>query len=78
MLNTHVVWDGKYWYLSYAYETGTEPVKPREHGDTLGIELGIKNLAVVSDGTVFQNINYSKEVKKLEKRNSHNAACLRS
>ena len=71
VLNTHVVWDGKYWYLSYAYETGTEPAKPRKHGDTLGIDLGIKNLAVVSDGTVFQNINYSKEVKKLEKRKRH-------
>lgn len=57
VLNTRVVWDGKYWYLSYAYETGTEPPKPREHGDTLGIDLGIKNLAVVSDGTVFSNIN---------------------
>lgn len=71
VLNTRVVWDGKYWYLSYAYETGTEPAKPRKHGDTLGIDFGIKNLAVVSDGTVFSNINYSKEVKKLEKRRRH-------
>lgn len=71
VLNTHVVWDGKYWYLSYTYETGTEPAKPRKHGNTLGIDLGIKNFAVVSDGTVFSNINYSKEVKKLEKRKRH-------
>lgn len=71
ILNPHVVWDGKYWYLSYTYETGTEPAKPRKHGGTLGIDLGIKNLAVVSDGTVFSNINYSKEVKKLEKRKRH-------
>lgn len=71
VLDTHVVWDGKYWYLSYAYETGTEPTKPRKQGATLGIDLGIKNFAVVSDGTVFQNINYSKEVKHLEKRKRH-------
>ena len=71
VLNTRVIWDGKYWYLSYAYETGTEPAKPHKHGDTLGIDLGIKNFAVVSDGTVFSNINYSKEVKKLEKRKRH-------
>ena len=71
VLNTHVVWDGKYWYLSYTYETGAEPAKPRKHGDTLGIDLGIKNFAVVSDGKVFSNINYSKEVKKLEKRKRH-------
>ena len=71
ILNPHVVWDGKYWYLSYTYETETEPAKPRKHGGTLGIDLGIKNLAVVSDGTVFSNINYSKGVKKLEKRRRH-------
>ncbi|WP_297590006.1 transposase [uncultured Mobiluncus sp.] len=76
VLNTRVVWDGKYWYLSYSYETGTEPAKPRKHGATLGIDLGIKSLAVVSDGTVFSNINYSKEVKKLEKRKRHLQHCL--
>ena len=43
VLDIHVVWDGKYWYLSYTYETGTKPAKPREHGVTLGIDLGIKN-----------------------------------
>ena len=69
--NPHVVWDGKYWYLSYAYETGTEPAKPRKRGATLGIDLGIKNLAVVSDGRIYANVNYGKEVKKLEKRKRH-------
>lgn len=71
VLNTHVVWDGKYWYLSYTYETGTEPAKPRKHGGTLGIDLGIKNFAVVSDGRIYANANYGKEVKKLEKRKRH-------
>lgn len=68
ILNPHVVWDGKYWYLSYTYETGTEPAKPRKYGDTLGIDLGIKNFAFVSDGRIYANVNYRKEVKKLEKR----------
>ncbi|NMW49007.1 RNA-guided endonuclease InsQ/TnpB family protein [Mobiluncus curtisii] len=76
VLNPHVVWDGKYWYLSYAYETGTEPAKPRKHGGTLGIDLGIKNLAVVSDGRIYANVNYGKEVKKLEKRKRHLQRCL--
>lgn len=71
VLNPHVVWDGKYWYLSYAYETGTEPANPRKHGATLGIDLGIKNLAVISDGRIYANVNYGKEVKKLEKRKRH-------
>ena len=35
---------------------------------SIGIDLGIKDLAIVSDGSVYQNINKSKRVKKLEKR----------
>ena len=34
----------------------------------VGIDLGIKDLAVVSDGKVFNNINRSSGVKRLEKR----------
>ena len=32
------------------------------------MDVGIKDLAIVSDGTVFKNINKSKTVRKLEKR----------
>ena len=34
----------------------------------VGVDVGIKDLAIVSDGTVFKNINKSKTVRKLEKR----------
>ncbi|MCL1988701.1 MAG: transposase, partial [Firmicutes bacterium] len=33
----------------------------------IGIDLGIKELAVTSDGAVYENINNSKEVKRLKK-----------
>ena len=36
--------------------------------DGIGIDLGIKDLAVVSNGKKFKNINKSSKVKKLEKR----------
>ena len=36
--------------------------------DGLGIDLGIKNLAVCSDGTTYSNINQTKTVKKLKKQ----------
>nr|WP_293839016.1 transposase [uncultured Phascolarctobacterium sp.] len=36
--------------------------------DGIGIDLGIKDLAVVSDGKKFKNINKSSKVKKMEKR----------
>ncbi|MBM6691443.1 transposase, partial [Fusobacterium mortiferum] len=35
---------------------------------SLGIDLGLKDLAICSDGQVFKNINKTKKVKKLEKR----------
>ena len=34
----------------------------------VGIDLGIKDLAIVSNGQVFKNINKSSKVKRLEKR----------
>lgn len=34
----------------------------------VGIDLGLKNLAICSDGSVFQNINKTYNVRKVEKR----------
>ena len=45
--------------LESCYATPTEGI---------GIDLGVKDLAVVSDGRVFKNINKSSKVKRLEKR----------
>ena len=36
--------------------------------DGIGIDLGIKDLAIVSNGNTFKNINKSSKVKRLEKR----------
>lgn len=64
--NPHVSYDGKFWYLSVGY-----PVKKEEvelSGESLGIDLGIKSLAVCSNGRVYKNINKSARMKKLNKR----------
>ena len=34
----------------------------------LGVDLGIKDTAVCSDGRIFKNINKTKKVKKLKKK----------
>jgi len=34
----------------------------------VGIDVGIKKLAVCSDGNVYKNINKSSVVRKIEKR----------
>ncbi len=43
--------------------------KPAENcGEALGIDLGIKNLAVCSDGTIYPNINRTAKVRRLKKK----------
>ena len=66
-MNPHIFHDGKYWYISFAYEV---PDCYRENTSDLviGIDLGIKDLAVLSNGTVYPNINKSKEVRRLKKK----------
>ncbi|MBR4546087.1 MAG: transposase [Oscillibacter sp.] len=43
-----------------------ESVKPKTKG--IGVDLGIKSFAVVSDGREFPNINHTRKVRKLEKK----------
>lgn len=66
-----ISFDGKFWYLSVSFET--KRIDVRLTDDKLGIDLGIKELAVVSnqDGTVvkkYHNINKTYEVKRLERK----------
>ncbi len=44
----------------------SEPIKPETEG--IGVDLGIKSFALVSDGREFLNINQTRKVKKLEKK----------
>ena len=63
--NPHISFDGKYWYLSVGYEVPEQQEKLT--GESLGIDLGIKDLAICSNGKVYKNINRSHEVRRLEK-----------
>lgn len=62
----HISFDGKYWYLSLSYPVESKQVKLTD--ESLGIDLGVKELAVCSNGKVFKNINKTKKVKKLKKK----------
>ena len=64
--NPRVSFDGKYWYVAAGIEQ--EPEKPELTGEVIGIDIGIKELAVCSNGMVFKNINKSITVRKTEKR----------
>ena len=56
---------GKY-YVSILVETEHKELAHTNHN--IGIDLGIKDLAICSDGNKYKNINKTKKVKKLEKQ----------
>ena len=58
---------GRY-YVSVLVELPEPNITNNNSNIGIGIDLGIKDLAIVSDGSVYQNINKSKKVKRLEKR----------
>ena len=64
--NPRISYDNKYWYLSVGIEQ--EEIQEELTDASLGIDLGLKNLAICSDGTVYKNINKTCTVKKIEKK----------
>ena len=64
--NPRISFDSKYWYLSVGVEQAQQPIELTD--ETIGIDMGIKDLAVCSNGIVIKNINKTAKVRKLEKR----------
>lgn len=64
----HISFDGKYWYLSYAENVDTQVTNLPESTEGIGIDLGIKTLATVSDGTTVPNIKTFRRIHILTKR----------
>ena len=64
----NISFDGKYWYLSYTEDVETKVQNLPDYSDGIGIDLGIKTLATVSDGTIVPNIKAFRRVRILNKR----------
>ena len=64
----NISFDGKYWYLSYTEDIETQVANLPDYTDGIGIDLGIKTLATVSDGTSVPNIKTYRRVRILNKR----------
>lgn len=62
--NPRISHDGKYWYISLGIEVENDNTELTT--ESIGIDVGIKELAVCSNGMVFKNINKTKEVKRLK------------
>ena len=62
--NPRVTFDGINFWLSVSIEVEDSTEIPMSEG--IGIDLGVKDLAICSDGVTYKNINKTKEVKRLE------------
>ena len=64
--NPRVTFDGLNWWISVGIECERSTEMPTNQG--IGIDIGIKDLAVCSDGKTYPNINKTAKVKKLKKK----------
>ena len=65
-MNPRISFDGLNWWISVCVDF--PDCKEELDDDGVGIDLGIKDLAICSDTNTYKNINKSQTVKKLEKR----------
>ena len=65
-MNPRFTCDGLHWYVSVSIEV--PDTFNNATNDGVGIDLGLKDLAICSDGNKYPNINKTQRVKKLEKR----------
>ena len=65
-MNPRFTYDGLHWWLSVSIETDDNTDISTSEG--IGIDLGLKDLAICSNGNTYKNINKTNKVKKIEKR----------
>lgn len=70
-VNPRITYDGKFWYLSVGYKVEQKQVKLTDN--KIGIDLGLKDLAIISNADnsyckKYRNINKGYKVRLLEKR----------
>ena len=64
--NPRIKYDGLNWWITVGIKYEDSDTLPSNEG--IGVDLGIKDLAICSDGRKYHNINKSQKIKKLEKR----------
>lgn len=64
--NIRITFNGVHWFVSIGVEI--ENTQPKLTNESLGIDVGLKDLAVCSNGKIYKNINKTHRVKKLEKK----------
>lgn len=64
--NPRVTFDGLHWWLSVGVDEDKSSETSMRQG--IGIDLGVKDLAICSDGNTYKNINKSHKIKRLMKK----------
>ena len=64
--NPRITFDGLNWWISVGIDCEKSQEKPTNQG--VGIDVGIKDLAICSDRNVYPNINKTAKVRKLKKK----------
>ena len=64
--NPRVTFDGRHWWISVGFQEGFELQELTN--DSIGVDVGLKELFVASNGMKERNINKDAKVKKLLKR----------
>ena len=64
--NPRVTFDGINWFISVSIECEENQEQSTNKG--IGVDIGIKDLAICSDGNTYKNINKTQTIKKLKKQ----------
>ncbi len=64
--NPRITFDGLNWWICVGIDCEASQEKPDSQG--IGIDIGVKNLAICSDTNVYPNINKTANVRKLKKK----------
>ena len=65
-LNPRITFDGLNWWISVGVEY--HDIIEENSNEGIGIDLGIKDLAICSDGNNYKNINKTQKIKRLDKK----------
>ena len=66
--NPRIKFDGLNWWITVGIDYEHNADSSKSQTDGVGIDLGLKDLAICSDGNTYKNINKAKKVNKLKKK----------
>lgn len=66
--NPRIKFDGLNWWITVGIDCDDNNDFSKSKTDGVGIDLGLKDLAICSDGDRYKNINKDNKVKKLKKK----------